>query len=88
MCVRFFVEDLHPQPKTFNGYRLRYLTLNLINFIKISIIQIFDDWNFNESAISNEKVGNVDITLCTRWTIARAGIMDSWEHVSFSLISL
>ena len=66
MCVRF-AGDLHPQPKTSNGYRLRYLTLNLINFIKISIIQIFDDWNINESAISNEEVGNVDTTLCTGW---------------------
>jgi len=67
MYVRFFVGDLHPQPKTSNGYRLRYLTLNVIHFIKISIIQNFDDWNFNESAISNEEVGNVDITLCTGW---------------------
>ena len=65
MCVRFFAGDLHPQPKTSNGYRLRYLTLNVIDFIKISIIQIFDDWNFNESAISNEEVGNVNIILCT-----------------------
>ena len=67
MCVRFFARDLHPQPKTSNGYRLRYLTLNVINFIIFSIIQNFDDWNFNESAINNEEVGNVDITLCTRW---------------------
>jgi len=43
MCVRFFAEDIRPQPKTSNGYVLRYLTLNLINFIKIIIIQIFDD---------------------------------------------
>jgi len=39
----FFKEDLHPQPKISNGYILRYLILNLIKFIKISIIQVFDD---------------------------------------------
>jgi len=43
MCVKFFREDLHPQAKTFNGYILRYLIQNLIEFIKISIIQVFDD---------------------------------------------